>query len=107
MLSDVGNGHVPAGRPHLPGPFLVGGGFLEGLHDLLADAHPGGVMVGAGGGGVVGSAGDDDVSMKVSAGCAGRVAEERPLGNEHADVVGNGRSGTGVGRDGDDAGRQS
>lgn len=51
MLSEVGSGPVSAGAP-LPGPFLVGSGFLQGLHDLLADAHPGGVVVGTGGGGV-------------------------------------------------------
>lgn len=28
--------------PLLPGPLLLGGGFLKGVHDLLADAHPGG-----------------------------------------------------------------
>jgi hypothetical protein len=36
----------------LPSPFLVVDGFLEGVHDLPADAHPGGVVVGTDGGGV-------------------------------------------------------
>lgn len=43
---------VLAARPLLPGPPPLGGGFLKGVHDLLADAHPDGVVMGAGGGGV-------------------------------------------------------
>jgi hypothetical protein len=36
----------------LPGLLLLGGGFLQSLHDVLADEHPGGVVMGADGGGV-------------------------------------------------------
>lgn len=40
--ADWQTGFVLAGRPLLPGPPLLGGGFLKGVHDLLADAHPDG-----------------------------------------------------------------
>ncbi|CAM5392790.1 hypothetical protein SHIRM173S_09227 [Streptomyces hirsutus] len=38
--------------PLLPGLFLLGGGFFQSLHDVLADEHPGGVVVRADGRGV-------------------------------------------------------
>lgn len=43
---------APSHRPLLPGPLLLGGGFLQGVHDLLADAHPSGNVVAARGRGI-------------------------------------------------------
>jgi hypothetical protein len=59
----------------LPGLFLLGGGLLQSVHDLLVDAYPGGVVMAAGGGGV--DADQGQVCLPLAGGFGGQTLQKR------------------------------